>query len=321
MLSLILSSLVAAASTPSTVNPDNLYQETRFNRITNQTPKPSTIVLNWTGRKTLEESYQAWTNRRVSTQDTIDTDGTIYDSTQHPWQQTNELNERSNYRTWHVAYGNWTPANKETFTNPNSHIYSIKLVHQGADPKDNPNRYTNDPENSTTWFNFSPAQIAATALWIKKIQEKHNISNKDIIGYGEIASTKANPEERILDKGVAMGPEFPWKQLAHEYGVGFYHTLSEEHITQLCPENSNHIPADETRNYLTAWGYSIPIIKNENGTINQEKSNVALKLAVTQAQMHHDAQNVDGNCNSCRLHKIFQNLHEQFEQEQKTKHS
>ena len=65
----------------------------------------------------------------------------------------------------------------------------------------------------------------------------------------------------------------------------------------------------------------MPIIKNEDGTINTQKSNFALKLAVTQAQMHHDAKNVDGDCNSCRLKVIFQNLHEQFEQEQKTKRS
>lgn len=266
------------------------YHLERIDRTNEQIVDPSMIVVNYTTQPTLTHAIASFKRARASTHYMIDKDGTIYETMhEDPKAVTSVDPEYLKRRAWHAGHAYWNSAQKE-ISDVNSHAIGILFVNEGALPKDNPNILTNDPSNTTQWFDFTPEQQTSFVSLCKQLKTTYNIMDKDIVGHGEVA---INPTTKSLGRKIGPGPRFPWKQIAQQ-GIGLYHTLTEEQLSQPC---NNSI--GDLQKALHAWGYSIqPTEQNDEQT----------KQAILQAQIHHDSQHIDGNIESCRTSHILKNL-------------
>lgn len=288
MLHIMLIAILTLNSTTS--YSEQLYNKERKDRQSGKIVEPSIIIVNYTTQATALESTLALSNGRASTHYIIDKDGTIYETLHREKKAVKIINkEYLKRQAWHAGHSYWKTDEQE-ITDVNSHSIGVLFVNEGAQPKHNPNVLTNDPTNKTIWSDFTLQQCNAFIDLCSQLKKAYNIDDKNIVGHGEIA---ISPKTKSLGRGVGPGPKFSWKALAEE-GIGLYHNLSEEELSQPC---NNSI--QDLQQALSAFGYSVQIT---------EKEDEQTKHALLQAQIHHDSNNIDGDLQSCRIPRIITNL-------------
>jgi len=269
---------------------DKLYDNERKDRQTNQIVDPSIIIINYTTQPTFLESTLSLQMARASAHYIIDKNGSIYETLNTTPRSITSINtEYLKRRAWHAGHSYWK-TDKQEINNGNSHSIGILFVNEGATPKDSPNVITNNPENTTQFFAYTKQQLEAFVLLTQQLKTTYNIDDKDIIGHGEVA---INSKTKSLGRKIGPGPLFPWKQAAQQ-GIGLFHNLSKDELNAPC-----NITPQDMQELLQKWGYSIQITG-----LNDEQT----QQAILQAQIHHDPQHIDGDCSSCRIYYILQNL-------------
>ncbi len=276
LLFLATSKLVFTSYDPETNPKDTtLYCQTdRRDATTPQTTEPSIIVLNYAQRATAEESFQSFRYHKLSTHYIIDKDGKIYKGISEQLEEIPTKNgiptidaEYIKLRAFHTGVGYWN-GDQQEIHNINTHSIGILFVNEANTHCDNPDFLIGNPENATKWFEYTPEQLQSFVTLTHALKNRYNIANKDIVGYHEVRSNND-----ILNAGGGPGPLFDWKSAA-EHGVGLYHNLTEEELTNAPEPSIKDLQTD-----LHAWGYKVEI----TGELNKQT-----EQAMKQCIIHHD---------------------------------
>ncbi len=277
----------------------NFCHTLRRDNIVGKIHEPSLVIINYSLKKTFEESFGSFQRNKLSIHYMIDTDGTVYETIgQTPikagYDTTGNIIINKDLiakRAWHTGNGFWNGGHS-TINDLNTHSIGILFVNQGANPKTNPDHRIKNPNNTTEWFDFTQEQFRSFINLSQALKQEYPIDDKDFVGYGEV---RFHPETKALSIGVAPGPKFFWQQAA-ENNVGIYHTLTEEELSQPCTTTISDL-----QKALFAWGYSVSIT-NELDLQTQQ--------ALKQLQIHHDPlyYQEGQDYNVCRSAAIVQNL-------------
>lgn len=158
---------------------------------------PIIIVLHYTFTNTINQVVKTFYNRRVSSNFTIDRDGTIY---QHI--MDGNIAHHAGKSFWHGNY------------DINYYSKGIELINVGFDTVKQKNKKMSGVKKAAnrSWESWSDKQIQAAASLIKAIAKQYNIKPWNIIGHSDCAP----------DRKDDPGPIFPWKKLNEEYEIGFW---------------------------------------------------------------------------------------------------
>ncbi len=285
-------------------NPKNttLYcQPYRQDATTPETAQPSMIVLNYSQKSTAEESLRSFRNSQISTHYIIDKDGKFYKGISEQLEEVPTENgtphidpEYIKLRAFHTGPGYWGTY-EQVINSINTHSIGILFVNEASNQNTNPNFAIGDPDNSTQWVPYTPEQKIAFVMLAQALKTRYNIANKDIVGYNEVRTNND-----ILNVGGGPGPLFDWKNAA-ENGVGLYHNLTEEELTNPSKveklANAPEVPVKCLQRYLDAWGYKVP----QTGELNKQT-----EQAMQQFIIHHDPYQFPPNIT--RTTRIIKNL-------------
>ena len=171
-----------------------------------------TIVIHHTATNDAETALKLLTQKeyQVSSHYLIDKDGVIY-----------HLVDESK-KAWHAGISNWRGRE-----NINDYSIGIELVNNGFQA-------------------FPDKQMKALIELCKEIMERHNISERNVVGHFDIApNRKIDPNEF-----------FNWKKL-FENGIGIYSdvTVSSNDVLAYIGDQSQFI--SDLRNDLRDFGYKI----------------------------------------------------------------
>jgi len=280
-------------------DPLNFCHTQRRDKVLGQIHQPSLVVINYSLKKTLAESFLSFQKNKISIHYMIDTDGSIYETIGHQpvkaqYNTTGAIiinKDVAQKRAWHTGHGFWNGGHG-TIDDINTHSIGILFVNQGANPKNTPDHLIGNPDNTTEWFDFTEKQLLSFINLSQALQREYPIDDKDFVGYGEV---RFNPTTKALSIGVAPGPKFFWKQAA-EHNVGIYHTLTEKELSQPC-----NTTITDLQKALFAWGYSVSIT---------DELDLQTEQALKQLQIHHDPlyYQADTKYDLCRSAAIVHNL-------------
>lgn len=276
---------------------NKLYcHDQRRANISDPIAQPTMIVLNYSQKSDLEESHKSFRNCGLSVHYTIDKNGDIYETIGEQPTKVELVDgapvinqEYLKQRAWHTGVGYWN-GDKQEINNINTHAIGISFVNESSTHKQAPDYVIGNPDNSNQWDDFTAEQEQSFINLAKQLQATYNIADKDIVGYNEVRANNG-----VLNGGGGPGPKFPWKAAAQQ-GVGLYHTVTEEELTQASTANIAELQTD-----LHDWGYSVQVTGEED---------TQTQAAVRQAQIHHDAHyyNADNQYNLSRTQKIMRSL-------------
>lgn len=129
---------------------------------------------------------------------------------------------------------------------------------------------------------FPEYQVKKVAALVKDIMTRYQIPPTNILGHSDIAPTRKQDP----------GPQFPWKRLYDEYGIGMWYddNAKQVFLSQIIPEEytakiNDVVFVTKVQMSLKQFGYSL----TESGTWDD-----ATKKTIEAFQYHFRPQNYDG---------------------------
>lgn len=163
-------------------------------------------------------------------------------------------------RAWHAGVSFW-----QNHGLLNASSIGIEIV--------NPGRIT-QPDGSTAFAPFPPAQIEALLPLIKDIVTRHQIRPERILGHSDIA-----PQRR-----VDPGPQFPWHRLAAE---GLIPWPDAAQVAQARAAFEAQLPEVAWfQRALAKVGYRVP----QHGQLDEETRKVIVAFQMKYRPSRHDGQ-------------------------------
>lgn len=172
-----------------------------------------------------------------------------------------------NKRAYHAGVSSWR--NDKTL---NDTSIGIEIVNNGF-----------KEENGKRIFApFPDFQVKKVAALVKDIITRYQIPATNVLAHADIAPTRKQDP----------GPEFPWKKLYEEYGIGMWYdeTTKQSFFSQIVPETyatemNNASFIFKVQMNLAQFGYGI----EQTGTWDD-----ATKKTIEAFQYHFRPQNYDG---------------------------
>lgn len=174
-----------------------------------------------------------------------------------------------NKRAWHAGTSSWKGINNINFSS-----IGIEIANQGY--------YTGEitTENPTGWYfyGYPGFQIKKVAALAKEIIGRYKIDPVNVLGHSDIApQRKQDP-----------GPNFPWKQLYDEYGIGAWYEEVQKNIyfSQFPYEQMDSLVfIQSVQSDLNKYGYEI----QKTGSWDEQTKKVIMAF-----QYHFRPQKCDG---------------------------
>lgn len=172
-----------------------------------------------------------------------------------------------NKRSYHAGVSSWR---KDQTLNDTS--IGIEIVNEGYKVVSGKRVFAPYPEH----------QFKKVAALVKDLVNRYQIPSTNVLGHSDIAPTRKQDP----------GPQFPWKRLYDEYGIGmwFDDAVKQEFFNQILPEEFTQKLTDrvyiiKVQLALKQFGYNV----NESGVWDD-----ATKKTIEAFQFRFRPQNFDG---------------------------
>lgn len=189
-----------------------------------------------------------------------------------------------NKRAYHAGVSSWR---KDATLNDTS--IGIEIVNMGF----------KEVNGKRVFAPFPDFQVKKVAALVKDIVDRYQIPPTNILGHSDIAPTRKQDP----------GPEFPWKKLYDDYGLGMWYDepVKQNFLTQIIPEEFNVKMNDtvfitKVQNNLKQLGYGI----TETGIWDD-----ATKRTIEAFQYHFRPQIFDGKLDA-ETWAILQALNQKY---------